>query len=98
MLAARILNPPSIRKQTSPGVAGRSAQGQEQTSRRTFAEVAFGPGADRLSVNFEASRSGAPTSTCTAERAEPLKCLGGQLRGKLTCGKLSTECRSLSGV
>jgi hypothetical protein len=39
-----------------------------------------------------------PISTCSAERVEPLKCLGGQLQGKLTCGNLSTERRSLSGV
>src|SRR3979490_2667188 len=31
MLAATILNPHFTRKQTSPGVAGRSAQGQNQT-------------------------------------------------------------------
>src|SRR3981189_1161444 len=31
MLAARILSPHLIRKQTSPGVAGGSAQGQQQT-------------------------------------------------------------------
>src|SRR3981189_2747654 len=31
MLAARILSPHLIRKQTSPGVAGGSAQGQHQT-------------------------------------------------------------------
>jgi hypothetical protein len=40
----------------------------------------------------------APISARTAERAEALKCFGGQLRGKFTCGKLSAECRSLSGV
>ncbi len=40
----------------------------------------------------------APISTCTTERCEPLKCLGSQLQGKLTCGKLSTECSSLSGI
>jgi len=37
-------------------------------------------------------------STCTTERAQPLKCLGSELQGKLTCGKLLTECRSLSGI
>jgi hypothetical protein len=39
----------------------------------------------------------AQISACPAERAEPLKCLCGQLQGKLTCGKLSTERRSFSG-
>jgi len=37
-------------------------------------------------------------STRPPERAEPLKRLGGQLRSKLACGKLSTERRSFSGV
>jgi hypothetical protein len=40
----------------------------------------------------------APISACPAERAKPLKCLFGQLQGKLTCGKLSTEHHGFSGV
>ncbi len=39
-----------------------------------------------------------PISTGPAERAEPLKCLGSQLQGKLARGNLSTEHRSFSGV
>jgi len=44
------------------------------------------------------SQGFAPISACWAEGAEPLKCLSGQLQGKLTCRKLSTERRSFSGV
>jgi hypothetical protein len=39
----------------------------------------------------------APILACPAERAEALKCLSGQLQGKLTRGKVSTECRTFSG-
>jgi len=35
---------------------------------------------------------------CATQRAEPLKCFGSQPQGNLTCGKVSTERRSLSGI
>jgi hypothetical protein len=49
-------------------------------------------GTDLVSQGF------ASISAWPAERAEALKCLSGQLQGKLTCRKLSTERRSFSGV
>src|SRR5260370_13906388 len=35
---------------------------------------------------------------CTAKHAEPRKRLGGKLQGKLTCGELSAQRGSLSGI
>jgi nucleotide-binding universal stress UspA family protein len=69
MLAARILSPHLIRKQTSPGVAGGSAQGQQQThapQQKQRASFTISKTFRRLSLNGYASpeklllSSGAP--------------------------------------
>src|SRR3981189_1692434 len=58
MLAARILSPHLIRKQTSPGVAGGSAQGQQQThapQQKQRASFTISKTFRRLSLNGYAS-------------------------------------------
>jgi hypothetical protein len=76
------------------GLVSRAAPVQT-AMRRLMCEMRQSRQTQRQFQNLPLRR---PISTSSAERVEPLKCLGGQLQGKLTCGKLSTECRSLSGV